>query len=552
MDLFLLDTVKKQAGKTPNDPAVYEDWVAALRLLWAEKSGWKEVYPYVLEFRQEAGQAMQKQRSARDISKIYEQIRRSYLLTAPEVLSDFMYYIEWNQLAEKRFYQPRMSYLTPMVTGYQKILDGELDLLTVSQPKRTGKTMVEMRVLAMVSGKEPNKSSIISGAGDDLVDSFYRGMLSMYQDNESLMFDVFPEATLVKTNADKKTINLKENSWYPTMTFKTVGGTFVGSTEATNLLIIDDPVKGREDARNLLTMDSLWEVISGDIFGRNPYDAPVIVTGTRYTEHDPVGRAQQAAKEMGLRWDAIEIPALDPVTGESNYEFIREGKKEFTTEHFLRQKSLVSEEQWDSEFQQTPIDRKGRLFPEEKLNRYLKLPPDKEPDTIVATCDTKEKGIDYVMLPVGYVYGEDVFIVDCVYNNGPPDITKPKCAKILTEHHVASCTFESNNAGEYYARDVDELEKSLGGKTAILTKRSIANKLTRIVTSSDNIIKHFWFKDKSLYAVGSEYDMMIKALTSYTGLDKNQHDDAPDGLAMLENKLRMAVMPEVQIIKRIW
>ena len=71
--------------------------------------------------------------------------------------------------------------------------------------------------------------------------------------------------------------------------------------------------------------------------------------------------------------------------------------------------------------------------------------------------------------------------------------------KKLCNTKVSTATFESNNAGTYYARDVGELVKKLGGKCSIRTKRTISNKHTRIENASDGIIKHFFFKDKSLY-----------------------------------------------------
>ena len=63
-------------------------------------------------------------------------------------------------------------------------------------------------------------------------------------------------------------------------------------------------------------------------------------------------------------------------------------------------------------------------------------------------------------MPVAYVYGADVFIVDVVFDNSPSDVTKPQCAKMLVNHKVQTAVFESNNAGTYFARDVGEEVKS--------------------------------------------------------------------------------------------
>jgi predicted phage terminase large subunit-like protein len=190
------------------------------------------------------------------------------------------------------------------------------------------------------------------------------------------------------------------------------------------------------------------------------------------------------------------------------------------------------------------------MFPEAKLNRYFKLPPDKEPDAIISVCDTAESGEDSVMMPVAYLYGDDVFIEDCVFDNSPPKITKPQCAKMLFNHRVSTATFESNNAGEYYAKDVDKLVTDLGGKVSIRTRRTISNKHTRIEMASDGILKHFYFKDKSLYKPSSQYGQMMKELTTYTRTGKVKHDDSPDGMSLLENEIRKLTYGKVEVFKR--
>lgn len=759
------------ADTKPYDVDVLTDLFDATRL-WYEQD--KAAYPAVLKLRERLTAALRAGIGVKELTTVYDLLKRSYLLTARDNFSDFMFYIEWNRKPEQRFYQPRMKYLAPMVQGYQEVLDGKLDLLTVSQPKRTGKaltldtplltpngwvkmgdvrvgdtligadgkpttvtavfpqgvvpvydvkfntgetiktcanhlwlvldenrtshimttaqimekdepffvpmmkpaeticgesiyarecrlgmlldgkikiqkdrflvygatdeicflarslggfvvketdecvgirmpdgaisewikaqngnfrpmpeeereffivsirpngsapaqcicvdnkdhlfvcgesmipthnTQVEINFVNMISGKHPERASLVEGAGDALVTSFYKGCLEYLQDPQYLYYDVFPDAKLVQTNADMKTLNLERISRFPTIMCRSIDATQVGLSEATNLLVLDDTVLGREEATNRELLDKKWDVIRGDVLGRRIEGTPIIATGTRYSLYDPIGHLQEEAAQLGWRWRAVEIPALDPVTDESNYEHVRDGKKVFTTAYFRNERELLSKEQWESEFQQQPFEAKGRVFPEESLQRFFKLPPDKDPDAILAVCDTKEKGADYVMLPVGYLYGEDVFIVDCVYDDAGPEFTKPKCANMLVKHKVARATFEANNAGEYYARDVEKMVSELGGNTSIRLKRSLSNKVTRIITSSDGVLKHFWFLDKSLYAPQSDYGKMMKALTTFTSSGKNIHDDAPDGIAMLENETRSLNVGKCTVVARPW
>lgn len=483
--------------------------------------------------------------------KFYEQWRRCLLFEAPHDFDSFMTYIELNRKPEKRFYAPRKHYLRPMVQGFQDVLDGKLRLLTISMPKRAGKSQTGINFVNMLSGKFPDRSTLMEGTGDDLVKSFYNGCLEyLTVPNEYLFYDVFPDARLIQTNADSKTINLKSKSRFPTIMCRSIDARQVGLSEATNVLYLDDCVEGREEAKNRQRLDDKWEVISGDIMGRAIEGTPMVFTGTRYSLYDPIGRVQEHAQREGWAWRAIEIPALDLVTDESNYEYEREGKKVFTTAYFREQRELLSAEQFESEFQQQPFEAKGLLFNKDELNYFFELPKDRDPDTIIAVGDTAESGSDSTSMPVAMIYGNAVYIVDVVFDDSPAEVTKPECAKCLIENKVASAVFESNNAGQYYARDVDQIIRERGYSVGIRTKRTISNKQTRIEFASDNIKKNFYFKHPSTYKRGSQYWNFMKEVTTYTRSGKVPHDDAPDSLSLLENEIRMLSGSKVEVFKR--
>ena len=483
--------------------------------------------------------------------KFYEQWRRCLLFEAPHDFDSFMTYIELDRKPEKRFYAPRKHYLRPMVQGFQDVLDGKLRLLTISMPKRAGKSQTGINFVNMISGKFSDRSTLMEGTGDDLVKSFYNGCLEyLTVPNEYLFYDVFPDARLIQTNADSKTINLKSKSRFPTIMCRSIDARQVGLSEATNVLYLDDCVEGREEAKNRQRLDDKWEVISGDIMGRAIEGTPMVFTGTRYSLYDPIGRVQEHAQREGWAWRAIEIPALDLVTDESNYEYEREGKKVFTTAYFREQRELLSAEQFESEFQQQPFEAKGLLFNKDELNYFFELPKDRDPDTIIAVGDTAESGSDSTSMPVAMIYGNAVYIVDVVFDDSPAEVTKPECAKCLIENKVASAVFESNNAGQYYARDVDQIIRERGYSVGIRTKRTISNKQTRIEFASDNIKKNFYFKHPSTYKRGSQYWNFMKEVTTYTRSGKVPHDDAPDSLSLLENEIRMLSGGKVEVFKR--
>lgn len=525
---------------------MYGEAYECLKAIWEERD-----YEYVLDFRKKVTEAAREDPSR----ELMELVKRSWFISAREKFRDYLVSVEWGRRSTDKFFSPR-TYLDRLgiVQGYQDLADGKIDMLTISLPKRAGKSQTEINFVDWLSGRHPNGSTLLEGSGDDLVTSFYKGCLE-YLDRSSdyNYYEIFPEVSVVQTNAKLHTLDLCEVSRFPTLMCRSIDATQVGLSEATNVMILDDCIEGREEAMDRNRLDKKWDIINGDVLGRALEGTPIVASGTRYSIYDVIGRLIDKGLDSGQRIRSIEVPALDRVTDESNYEYFNPklGRKIFTTEWLRMQRKTLTKEAWESEFQQEPFETKGILFPQDQLNRYFEL-PEEEPDAVVATCDTSEGKGDHTSMPIAYIYGTEIYIVDVVFDNATPQYTVPECASKLMEHHVKRATFESNLAGTFFAKDVAEMLKKKGGMCDIRSKRSISNKQTRIEFASKNILEHFYFKDPSTYELGSQYGQFMKELCSHTRVGKRTHDDAPDSLAQLENELKTVLVPEIKISKRFF
>lgn len=486
--------------------------------------------------------------------KFGELYEEALLFEAPHLVDSFFLYIEMDEKDPyKRFYFPRKKVLRQVVEAYQDIYDGKLDFLSVSQPKRTGKTTGGLRLALMMGGRDPEGSIFAVGKGEGLVKRFYGGLTQAFENKN--MYDrflrVFPEAKKVAQSAEGLSIDLKEKSpsTFPTFTCRPIDGAIVGCTEANVLVYIDDCVKNHEEARNRDRLEFLCEKVTDDVLGRRLEGTPIIIQGTKYSLYDPITALQEKADLLGWKWREVAIPALDPITDESNWEIIRAGKRIFTTDYYRKERMLVSEETWAAEFQQEPFEAKGRMFSENELNYFEELPVDREPDAIMAACDSADKGEDSCSMPVGYVYGNEVYIVDVVFDNAGVQFTKPECANMLIKHNVKTVTFESNSAGEYFGRDVMEIIKSQGGRCSARYKFNCANKITRMENARDNIIKYYYFRDFRKMDKSCQYYRFMKELTTMTRSGKVKHDDAPDSIALFENEMRSGTVRTAVIIE---
>lgn len=488
--------------------------------------------------------AQQNKEQYQILNKYYEILK----MQAAYNVKAFFEYIEIDTEQAKRFYYPRKHTLTQILNAYQEIYDGKLDFLSVSQPKRTGKTTSGLRLSLMMGGNKPDGCIFATGKGEGLVKSFFGGINETFDDVQMYQryLDVFPDAQKVAQNADELTIHLGKKRRFATFTCRPIDGSIVGNTEANVLLYIDDCVKNHEEARNRDRLEFLCEKVTDDVLGRRIEGTPIIIQGTKYSLYDPITHLQNKADEMGWKWKEVAIPALDPITDESNWEIVKDGKKIFTTKYYQQERILVTEETWAAEFQQEPFEAKGRMFSEKDLNYFEELPVDKEPDAIMAACDSADKGEDSCSMPVGYVYGNEVYIVDVVFDNAGTQFTKPECANMLIKHNVKTVTFESNSAGEYFGRDVMNLVKEQGGRCSARYKFNCANKITRMENARDNIIRDYYFRDFRKMDRSSQYYKFMKEVTTMTRSGKVKHDDAPDSLALFENEMRSGSIAKVE------
>lgn len=487
------------------------------------------------------------------LNKFYDVLR----LEAPYLVDSFFYYMEIDERDPyKRFYFPRRKVLNPVITAYQDVYDGKLDFLSVSQPKRTGKTTSGLKLAQMMGGRDPDGSIFGVGKGEGLVKRFYGGLLQDFETERTYQrfLSVFPEAKKIGEkdykSAENLSIDLKSKNIFPTFTCRPIDGAIVGCTEANVLVYIDDCVKNHEEARNRDRLEFLCEKVTDDVLGRRLEGTPIIIQGTKYSLYDPITALQVKADELGWRWREVAVPALDPITDKSNWEIFRKDKKGirkiFTTEYYQKERKLVTEETWASEFQQEPFEAKGRMFAEKELNYFEELPVDREPDAIMAACDSADKGEDSCCMPVGYVYGNEVYIVDVVFDNAGTQFTKPECANMLVKHNVKTVTFESNSAGEYFGRDVMEAVKNQGGRCSARFKFNCANKITRMENARDNIIRDYYFRDFRKMDRKSQYYKFMKELTTMTRSGKVKHDDAPDGISLFENEMRSGTVAKAE------
>lgn len=484
---------------------------------------------------------------ADEIHKFFSLHKRVLLVAAPHDFESYLLYVEWGREPEKKFYPPRRMILKQVVDALQRLADGELDLLAISLPPGTGKTTLAIFYLTWLGGRVPDKPMLTGSHSNSFVRGVYDECLRIFEPNgEYLWHDVFPDISVVNTNAKDCRIDLGKRKRFETLEFTSIGTGNAGLYRAATLLYCDDLVSGIEVALSKERLDKLWETYTTDLRQRKIGDVcRELHIATRWSCHDVIGRLEQEY-EGDERAEFITIPALN-ADDESNFNYPY--GVGFSTRFFHEQRDIMEDTNWRALYMNEPIEREGLVYHADELRRYFELPSD-SPDAIIGVCDTKDKGKDYAFLPVAYVYGQDYYIDDCVCDNGLPNIVDVRLVDILVRNRVKMCRFESNSAGGRVAEKVQKDVKARGGITQITTKFTSVNKETKIIVNSAWVKEHCLFKDESLYQRNSEYGRMMNMLCSYTMAGKNKHDDVPDGMAMLADFAQSLTGGRVEVFQR--
>lgn len=464
------------------------------------------------------------------MSAFHEQWRLSLLFEAPHDFDSFLQYMELNREAKKRFYQPRRKVLKTVVDDLQALcVDDKLDLLAVSLPPGSGKTTLALFFLAFLAGREPNSPILTGSHSNAFIRGCYDEVLRLVDpQGEYLWHDVFPGIAVSGTNAKDCRIDFDKRQRFETLEFTSIGTGNAGLYRAATLLYCDDLVSGIEVALSKERLDKLWETYTTDLRQRKIGDhCKELHIATRWSVHDVIGRLEREY-EKNDRAKFIRIPAMDE-NDESNFDY--QYGVGFSTKFYREQRDIMDSVSWKALYMNQPIEREGLVYHPDELRRFFELPRE-EPDAIIGVCDTKDKGNDYAFLPVGYVYGQDYYIADCVCDNGLPDTVDARLTDILVRDKVKACRFESNSAGRRVAEKIQGEVKRLGGVTNITTKFTTANKETKIIVNSAWVKEHCLFLDESKYKRNTDYGRMMDMLCSYTVAGKNKHDDVPDGMAM--------------------
>lgn len=464
--------------------------------------------------------------------------------------------LEWNRPIHKQFYLPRAKLLKKhgVIQGVQDLIDDKLDLLVLNLPPRIGKTTIGLFLQVLLGGMCPDESILGAGHSVGLIQSFYNEIMNIIDGEEYRYHKIFPNNKIANKSAEYLYLDLNKARRFHTYNYVSIEAGGTGKVQAERLLYCDDLVKDVEQANNPDRLEKLYYNYTGTIKDRKIQrlckdgvyrPCPEIHINTPWSLYDVTSRVVENAKQDDMdRVRIISIPCYDE-NGESN--FMYDYGKGFNAKYYKDMELAEDPVIFSAKYMMTPVERDGLVFNKENVTFYEELPGD-EPDYIVGYGDVTHGGDDYFSLPIGYVYGNEVYIEDVLFINkfGGDDKSRPQVRDIILKHKVTRVGFEKNNGGDFYSTLVanDLRDKNYRCNITSHNAPTTKAKLDRILACQDDIKgvaseRNTWriyFKSPDKIKGDAQYQLAMQNLYKWNqnpSMQNKQHDDFPDSLAGL-------------------
>lgn len=321
-------------------------------------------------------------------------------------------YLDYVALTNKAYVRSRFhTYLCNKIQEFIDTNTGHaFDILLLSVPPQHGKSLTVTQTLpAWYLGKHPERNIIIASYNEDFAVTFGRRNLQKLQEYP----EVFPDAKLVASPCSNTEFETTKKGRCISR------GIMSGITgNPANLIVIDDPIKNREEADSESTRAKQWNEYLSTIRTRIAPGGKLIVIQTRWHEDDLFGKLSREEKYVTI----INLPcecddpkhdplgrkkgdALCPEIGRGN-AWLKEFKQVYASKEGNRA--------WVSLYQGRPTQLEGNLFKRDWWQYYTELPAlVYKVLSVDATFKEGEKN-DFVAIEVWGKVNEDYYLVDLI------------------------------------------------------------------------------------------------------------------------------------------
>lgn len=325
--------------------------------------------------------------------------------------------------------------------------------------------------------------------------------------------------------------------------FQTFGINSEITGNSLDLVIVDDPLKGRSDANSQTIRDKTWAEFRDSIISRRQAHTKIIIIMTRWHEDDLAGRLidkmEDYCEVINIPLEAGEDDILGRKPGDALFPEIGKDKEwlERTKKIYLGKKGKKS---WESLYQGNPTINEGNMIPVGAFQYYL--PEDikrKKFPVKVLSVDTALKSgddNDYTVCSVWGKYNNDYYMLDIDRGHYEfPDMVR-QIKMMYRQYNPSHILVEAKAAGQPV---IDVLKREMSGVIPIVPKNDKISRLQSVLGAIES---------GNVY-LPNEHRLLYDFTTECKQFPNGKHDDMVDSMSQALYRLlyKTASTPETQV-----
>jgi predicted phage terminase large subunit-like protein len=300
----------------------------------------------------------------------------------------------------------------------EEVEAGRIQRLIITMPPRHGKSeLASRRFPAWFLGKDPYRHMIFATYNDEFASDFGRHV------RDTMKSDVFKQAfPLCKLKAGSQASDRISTEEGGIAVFVGRGGSLTG--RGADLLVIDDPIKDREEADSKTLRDKLWGWFTDVAMTRlMTAGARVVIIMTRWHEDDLVGRLidpknSYYVPEEAANWKVLSLPAIAVNDDPMGRKFGEPLWPERFDLDFLNQAKRLNPKGFSALYQGSPSPDDGDYFKREWLKFYTPSELPRNLRFYVASdhaVSTDQERDATCLLPVGVDDEDNIWVLPDVW-----------------------------------------------------------------------------------------------------------------------------------------
>jgi len=414
-----------------------------------------------------------------------------------------------------------------VIEQLQRVIDGKCNRLILQVPPRHGKSLLASQLLpAAYLLAHPDRYVGISSYSAELAEGFSRKARDYFKDGGGLL------------NPSSQAVNAWGTDTGGGLWAAGVGGAVTGRSG--HLLIIDDPVKNREDAESARMMEKLNDWYTSTLYTRlEPHVGAIVVIQTRWSENDMIG--QLLENEMNVsedgreNWTIVDLPAIyeeidDRPMLPSHCESVPDWREEigealcpqrYDLQALKRIREAVGTRDFASLYQQRPAPEGGNMFDPSWWQYYdwnTDLPEFQRIMLSVDCTFTNAKNSDYVVGAVVGQSGNSFYVLDLVREKLDVVGTMRMINRLYNRHALSGTVIELAASGYAVYQMMQKQVPGLIGFKPEKSKEARASGIVPLVEAGNVFLpaSATWldaFLNEFALFPASKNDDMVDALT---------------------------------------